>query len=262
MHGWPNTYVFTKAMGEMMLENFTEKGNVVIIRPTIITSTYCEPFPGWIEGLRTLDSVFVAYGKGKLKFFVGDRESILDMIPGDMVVNCMIAAIAAHENEKRDDLLVYHIGSSQRNPIKYEVVKFLMHHYLTEINPMLDSKGKPIRVGKPTILKTMASFHNYIATHYLSFLKVLKLVNIMFCNHFEHLYSKSRHQINNAKRLAQLYKPYLFSKAIFADFNTEYLRNTIKGSSKNVLNFDPRCIQWDDYFVNTHFPGVAKYVLK
>ncbi|KAL3620180.1 hypothetical protein CASFOL_035092 [Castilleja foliolosa] len=97
MHGWPNTYVFTKAMGEMMLGAFTEKGNVVIIRPTIITSTYCEPFPGWIEGLTvTIDSIFVAYGKGKLKFFLGDHpESIVDMIPGDMVVNCMITAIAA-----------------------------------------------------------------------------------------------------------------------------------------------------------------------
>ncbi|GFQ03241.1 fatty acyl-coa reductase 1 [Phtheirospermum japonicum] len=225
MHGWPNTYVFTKAMGEMMLGNITEEKakNVVIIRPTIITSTYCEPFPGWAEGLRTLDSVFVAYGKDKLKFFVGDPESILDVIPGDMVVNCMIAAIAAHKNENR---------------------------------------GKPIRVGKPTILNTMASFHNYIAIRCLPVLKVLQLLNIMFCNHFEHLYTKARHQVNHAMRLAELYKPYLFSKAIFDDFNTEHLRMTIKGGSKNVLNFDPKCIQWDEYFVNTHFPGIVKYVLK
>ncbi|KAL0370177.1 UNVERIFIED_CONTAM: putative fatty acyl-CoA reductase 4 [Sesamum angustifolium] len=72
LHGWPNTYVFTKAIGEMLLENF-EKAKVVIIRPTIVTSTYK-------EGVRTMDSIFVAYGKGKLKFFVGDPNSTLDMI--------------------------------------------------------------------------------------------------------------------------------------------------------------------------------------
>ncbi|KAK6138177.1 hypothetical protein DH2020_028061 [Rehmannia glutinosa] len=263
LHGWPNTYVFTKAMGEMVLEKFKEKVNVVIIRPTIITSTYKEPFPGWIEGLRTLDSIFVAYGKGKLKFFVGDPQSTLDMIPGDMVVNCMITAIATHSNDKHD-LCVYHVGSSRRNPMKYETIKWLMHHYLTE-NPLLDSKGKPIRIGKPTTLNTMASFHNYIAIHYLPFLKVLKLINIMFCNNFEILYTNAKRKINHALRLAELYKPYLFSQAIFDDANTENLRMTIQGSNMNmdnILNFDPKSIQWDEYFVETHFMGIAKFVLE
>ncbi|MBA0650567.1 hypothetical protein Goklo_017974 [Gossypium klotzschianum] len=52
MNGWPNTYVFTKAMGEMLLEKFKGDLPLVIIRPTIIASTYKQPFPGWIEGVR------------------------------------------------------------------------------------------------------------------------------------------------------------------------------------------------------------------
>lgn len=48
-YGWPNTYSFTKAMGEMVLGDFTP---LVIIRPTIVTSTFKQPFPGWLEGLR------------------------------------------------------------------------------------------------------------------------------------------------------------------------------------------------------------------
>jgi nucleoside-diphosphate-sugar epimerase len=53
-YGWPNTYVFTKAMGEMILEHFKGKMEVVILRPAIISSTHGEPFPGWIEGVRYL----------------------------------------------------------------------------------------------------------------------------------------------------------------------------------------------------------------
>ncbi|EPS70864.1 hypothetical protein M569_03895, partial [Genlisea aurea] len=50
--GWPNTYVFTKAMGEMLLGDMKRNVPLVIIRPAIVTSTFKEPFPGWIEGVR------------------------------------------------------------------------------------------------------------------------------------------------------------------------------------------------------------------
>ncbi|XP_060217186.1 fatty acyl-CoA reductase 3-like [Lycium barbarum] len=50
LHGWPNTYTFTKAMGGMLLGHLKEDLQLIILRPTIILSTYKEPFPGWIEG--------------------------------------------------------------------------------------------------------------------------------------------------------------------------------------------------------------------
>ena len=51
-YGWPNTYVFTKVMGEMYLGRSKGNLSIAIIRPTMITSTYKEPFSGWIEGFR------------------------------------------------------------------------------------------------------------------------------------------------------------------------------------------------------------------
>jgi fatty acyl-CoA reductase len=46
------TPVYTKAMGEMLLGRFRENLSLVIIRPTMVSSTYKEPFSGWIEGVR------------------------------------------------------------------------------------------------------------------------------------------------------------------------------------------------------------------
>nr|ABK23559.1 unknown [Picea sitchensis] len=94
--GWPNTYSFTKAMGEMVVENRRENLPVVILRPTIIESTLAEPFPGWMEGTRTMDTFIVGYGKGRISFFLGDPELFLDVIPADMVVNQMMVAMATH----------------------------------------------------------------------------------------------------------------------------------------------------------------------
>ena len=51
-YGWQNTYSFTKAMGEMVVEDTKGELPVIIIRPSIIESTLKEPIPGWIEGNR------------------------------------------------------------------------------------------------------------------------------------------------------------------------------------------------------------------
>lgn len=44
--------MFTKAMGEMMIDKLRDDIPVVIIRPSVIESTLSEPFPGWMEGNR------------------------------------------------------------------------------------------------------------------------------------------------------------------------------------------------------------------
>ncbi|KAK6138179.1 hypothetical protein DH2020_028063 [Rehmannia glutinosa] len=262
-HGWVNTYSYTKAMGEMLLENFKDNIKVIVLRPTIITSTFKEPFPGWTEGLRTLDSLFVAYAKGTLKFFLGDPGSILDVIPGDMVVNSILVAMAIHSQKPSHELIIYQVGSSLRNPIKCTEVKELMYKYLNN-NPLIDNKGKLIKVGNPTLVSSITSFHRYIWIRYLPFLKMLKLLNLIFCNHFESLYENSRRKINRAVQLAELYKPYVFFQGIFDDANTENLRMAIRQSNVNteMFEFDTKSIQWEDYFINTHFPGIVKYALK
>ncbi|KAG8371186.1 hypothetical protein BUALT_Bualt13G0060800 [Buddleja alternifolia] len=177
LHGWPNTYSYTKAMGEMLLEKFKENINIVIMRPTIITSTWREPFPGWMEGLRTLDSIFVGLGKGKLKVFLGDPNTTLDMIPGDMVVNSMLVAMAIRSHQSSDEIIIYNIGSSLRNPIKYDNVRCLIYQYLKR-NPLVNDTGKPIKMAKVKILSSMSSFHRYIEIRYLPILKV-KFVSIL-----------------------------------------------------------------------------------
>lgn len=50
--GWYNAYHMTKAMGEMALDEIRGDTPVLIIRPTVIESSYEKPFPGWIQGNR------------------------------------------------------------------------------------------------------------------------------------------------------------------------------------------------------------------
>ncbi|KAI8531911.1 hypothetical protein RHMOL_Rhmol11G0172900 [Rhododendron molle] len=50
----------------------------------------------------------------------------------------------------------------------------------------------------------------------------------------------------------------------YDDTNTEKLRMTARegGIETDVFYFDPKIIDWEDYFTNIHFPGLIKYVFK
>ncbi|KAK6235168.1 hypothetical protein QUC31_018917 [Theobroma cacao] len=262
MYGWPNAYVFTKAMGEMLVGYM--KGNMptVIIRPTIITSTYKEPFPGWAEGVRTIDSLAVGYAKGKLTFFLGDLESIVDVIPADMVVNAMIVAMVAHASCQPSET-IYQVGSSVRNPMRYYNLQDYGFRYFSK-KPWINKDGKPVIVGKVKVMNSMDSFHRYMAIRYLLLLKGLELANTAFCQFFQGVHSDLNRKINFVMRLVDIYRPYLFFKAIFDDINTEKLRMAARSSmaEKDMFYFDPKCLDWDDYFMNIHIPGVVKYICK
>ncbi|CAI9105587.1 OLC1v1004537C1 [Oldenlandia corymbosa var. corymbosa] len=212
--GWPNTYVFTKAMGEMLLGSL--KGNVplVIVRPTIVTSTYKEPFSGWVEGFRTIDSFAVGYAKGKLTCLLGDPNTILDLIPADMVVNAMIAAIVTHINQpNEEEMTIYHVGSSASYPVTYSSVQDYNQRYFAK-HPWINAKGKPVKVGKVTVLKTMDSFRSYMALRYLLPLKGLKVLNAAFCQYYGGLYHDLHRKIKYAMRMIDLYGPYLLFKGM------------------------------------------------
>ncbi|KAK1409995.1 hypothetical protein QVD17_36527 [Tagetes erecta] len=260
--GWPNTYVFTKALGEMILGQL--KGNIplVILRPTIITSTYKEPFPGWVEGVRTIDSLAAGYGKGKLSCFLGDPESVIDVIPADMVVNAMIATMAAHANQSSCQI-IYHVGSSVSNPLKYKSIQQSGYEYFSK-HPWINKDGKPVIVSEVKVLKSMASFQRYFALRYLLPLQGLHVLNSALCHAFNGTYTNLNSKIRFVLRVVELYKPYLFSKSFFDDMNTMKLCQQVRENEvdANVFYFDPKTIKWDVYFERIHFPGLVKHVFK
>ncbi|KAI3876127.1 hypothetical protein MKX03_018059 [Papaver bracteatum] len=173
LYGWPNTYVFTKAMGEMIIGRWLKTNiPVVIARPTVVSSTYKEPFPGWIEGFKTFDPYLICCGRGRLPCFLGDHESILDIL--NMVVNGLIVAMMTHmkinnrslsckhdDDENDNNQYIYHMGSSanreQMNLIK--VVNYA-YDYFCE-NPWVDKYGNTVQILKPISFATMASFQHF-----------------------------------------------------------------------------------------------------
>ncbi|CAJ2654632.1 unnamed protein product [Trifolium pratense] len=258
-HGWPNTYTFTKAMGEMLLVHHKDNIPLIIIRPTIVTSTRKDPFPGWIEGLRTIDSAIYSYGKGKLKFFIGNPNTIIDAIPADMVINCVITAIFIHSHKPPKNF-IYHVSSSLRNPLKYIDLSNISHNYFKN-NPCINQNGKPIITSKVLVVNSFAAFNIFMIIRYVLLLQVLYLVNKICRWSFQDVYDNTSRKFRVHQQLAKLYQPYVFFKSVFDDTNVEILRMATKGLKieNDELNFDPTRIDWTDYMMNTHIPGFLKY---
>lgn len=91
-------------------------------------------------------------------------------IPGDMVVNAIIAAMVAHANQPCDEV-IYHVGSSLRNPMRYSNFRDYLIQYFTN-KPWMDHNGKPIKVNKLTIFNSISNFNRFIKIRYSPLLKV------------------------------------------------------------------------------------------
>ncbi|KAH7689037.1 Fatty acyl-CoA reductase protein [Dioscorea alata] len=203
--GWPNVYSFTKAMGELQITKF--KGNlpVTILRPTIILSTYKEPFPGWIEGIRTIDKFMVSYGEGEIVCFPGHPDAILDVIPGDMVVNAMLAAMANTDSHFTNYLTIYHVGSSTVNTMNCSLFFDVSYKYFS-MHPQIGKNGELITVQKLFFLPTLHAFSMYMFFRFKLPLQGLSLEELS--EEKRNQYKKLNQTFNNVMKMAKAYSPY------------------------------------------------------
>uniref|UniRef100_A0A8D8WY92 Fatty acyl-CoA reductase n=2 Tax=Cacopsylla melanoneura TaxID=428564 RepID=A0A8D8WY92_9HEMI len=88
----PNTYTLTKNTNEYMCKQRIDKLPLVIVRPSVVMPTDDEPLPLWSKGMTGLTAMYVAVGLGIMRSVYQNTENIIDIVPGDYVVNVIIGA--------------------------------------------------------------------------------------------------------------------------------------------------------------------------
>ena len=78
---FPNTYTFTKSMGERLLKKHRGGLPTYIIRPSIVGCTHKEPFPGWVDNISAAGAMVFFVGLGVIRDGIGDDSKIGDLIP-------------------------------------------------------------------------------------------------------------------------------------------------------------------------------------
>ncbi|XP_022646776.1 putative fatty acyl-CoA reductase CG5065 isoform X2 [Varroa destructor] len=97
---YPNTYTFTKRLAEELV--FESGLPAAIVRPSVVVATAKEPFPGWIDNINGPTGFFLALGTGSLTAVYANSNTKVDLIPADLVVNCIIVAAFKRATTKTD----------------------------------------------------------------------------------------------------------------------------------------------------------------
>ncbi|XP_034234668.1 fatty acyl-CoA reductase 1-like [Thrips palmi] len=91
----PNTYTFSKALAENVINDARHDVPVMIFRPAVVISSCKEPFPGWLDNLYGPFGIWAGAMKGVLRFSYGNPNVALSFSPVDWAIRGMIVCAVA-----------------------------------------------------------------------------------------------------------------------------------------------------------------------
>ena len=261
-HGWNDVYTMTKAMGEQLLVKHRGDHPLVIVRPSIIESSLADPEPGWITGLKVMDPLVAAYGRGMLPDFPARPDLALDIIPVDIVVN---ATLAAATRANVADVPVLHVATSSRNPVTIAQLFDCMMRYFKE-NPLRDGDGNAPRLPQwsfPSVGAFRLKLHlRYLLPLRLHAWVLSRLPASMAPPQKRRLLSSLRIRLQRLLYYADIYHPYTHLRCTFETAQARSLHASLPKSEQQTFNMDVDRIDWDRYIGDIHLPGLRRHVLK
>jgi long-chain acyl-CoA synthetase len=254
--GWPNTYTFTKSLGESILARHGRDLPVAIVRPSIVESSTRSPFSGWNEGINTSGPLSYLLGTNFRQLPTNERKC-LDVIPVDMVCRGMTliaAAIIARRNAR-----MYQLATSAINPVNMArsiELTGLAHrkHYRTQqgIEHWLKVKFETIPVSKQRYERLSIPMQK-------AFISSINRAAVKLSMKKAPLARQER-DLLRAEKLIELYEPFiLHNEHVFECENARLLSAALSPEEQVIFAFDPESIDWWDYWINIHIPALRRW---
>ncbi|HVY77212.1 MAG TPA: SDR family oxidoreductase [Solirubrobacterales bacterium] len=244
--GWPDTYALTKALGERLLGERSER--TTIVRPTIIESALRDPRPGWVEGIKVADPLILAYAARGLTHLAGDASNLIDIVPVDLVANACVAA-ALYPPERSRAIAV---ASSSRNPLAIgELAAHIKTYFRAE--PLRRRNGAEIEIGDLRFVSRRQALRRAAARQRIAAAAAM----------FPPPANRRRLRRNaslaaQVTRMVGIYAPYTELSCAFQDDNARALAAAMSPAEREALNFDPAAIEWGEYLQGIHLPAVRQ----
>lgn len=125
----PNTYTFAKSLAEQLVLEHSGNIPTAIVRPSIITAAWKEPYPGWVDNLSGITGIVMECGRGTIKSIICDERCRMDLVPVDVVVNTLITSAWHTAVYRSPSMRVYNCTSGTLNPVTWkEFAQFTHKH--------------------------------------------------------------------------------------------------------------------------------------
>jgi long-chain acyl-CoA synthetase len=271
--GWPNIYTYTKSMGDQLVAQ--ETGIVrSIVRPAIVESSIAYPFKGWNEGFTTSAPLVYLALKGQNKLPVSE-SLILDMVPVDHIAGgmLMVAAQACVEQPA----LVHQLASGDLNPSRIGRVTTLTGLYKRQRFQSKETGNKFLNELAARMEFRPVSYDEYDRTSLPLVSRMTERVSDALDKvrpgwgggRFGNWIDQVKKKVDDLKRVTKdasrdidLFRPFILDNAyVLRADNIRALRDRLPPEERALVPWSPETIDWYDYFMNIHFPGLQKWVL-
>src|SRR5215471_9156572 len=271
--GWPNIYTYTKSMGDQLVAR--ETGIVrAIVRPAIVESAVAYPFQGWNEGFTTSAPLVYLALKGQNVLPVSNKL-ILDVVPVDFVAGAMlmVAAQAMVEQPK----LVHQLSSGDMNPLRIDRVVTLTGLYKRKRFRDKETGNRFVNELAARMEFRPVTEDHYDALSIPAVNRVAKRASKALgrmrprwgAGRFTAVLDRVKKGFDEVERVTteavaniELFRPFIFQNQYsFRADNIRALRDRLAADDQARLPWGPERLDWYDYWMNTHFPGLQKWVL-
>ncbi|XP_073978515.1 putative fatty acyl-CoA reductase CG5065 isoform X2 [Rhodnius prolixus] len=248
---WCNTYVFTKAVAENAIKMYAKNLPVAIVRPSIVFGTDREPFPGWSGSYCAASRTVAAIALGFLRIAKMDPNCTAEMVPGDKVANCILAATYKTGHLGAKKILVYNMVTNRNNKVSNSEFTKIMCNASQTI-PLERIMWPPNIIMQPNavVFEILSLFRYLVPAFILTFAHLIRddLPSIFW------LYKNFR-ELNNTIS-------YFTTKTWnFTYNNTVELWNDLGDEDRVLFNFDMISINWSNCITN-FYKGIKKYLFK
>jgi len=264
--GWTNTYTYTKSMGEQLIAR-TPGLTYSIVRPAIVESSLHFPFAGWNEGFTTSAPLVLMGGDGVKGWPV--RNGPLEIIPVDLVASGILivtAAVLCGKNKR-----VYHLASADENPIMLpRLVAFLgmnsrYKHKHKKSGSRLANLWKAYVDTHVITVESLAARRARVHRGLDVIHAALTLGKTILGPEKVGPYLKSlrdtRRQIRQQEVTLDKFLPFMFHNSfIFETRNIREAARMLTNEDLKRVQWDPKIIDWADYWVNIHTKGIEKWI--
>uniref|UniRef100_A0A182UKF5 Fatty acyl-CoA reductase n=1 Tax=Anopheles melas TaxID=34690 RepID=A0A182UKF5_9DIPT len=246
---FPNSYTFSKKCAEVVVRDKFGHLPVGIFRPPIVTSSYREPVPGWVDNFNGPSGMVVPLSQGLYSAALLDPKKKPFIVPVDFCVNALL--VCAHDVSKSSvtkSIPVYNYTDdcnlwtwdqvingffSGLGPIRKLVAKYFTG--TITVNPVRYAICKRIMMFQAFCLDLIRTFSGKEKIMQRLFSKMVTLSEVLrfFC-------------LNDWK---------------MTNDNIRRISDEMSPLEAEIFPLDIRKIDWTEYYRN-FVPGVIKYAVQ
>lgn len=262
--GWPNTYSFTKSLGEQSVIAERDAMKVTVVRPAVIESAMRDPFPGWNEGVNTSAPLTYLAGRG-YRFYPATADLVLDVIPVDYVAHAMIPILAVLIAGRQKP--IYQLCTSDRNPLS---MRQLVELTGLASRKQLRKDGGVMGWLAPHLEAVVVSQRSYdlasdtmprILTQGAEFARSVLGEENQPVKKLHGAIVKMKDTMDLARDMVDIYQPYIQKLVYtFHGKNTRDLYASMRPADVEHHPYRPDLIDWHDYWLNIHMPGLRRHI--